>query len=55
MPLSLFKGISMLCVSPKGFEPPSLVPETKILSIELRRQFGEDRNSIAESHTNNLN
>lgn len=37
-------------VSPKGFEPPSLVPETKILSIELRRHFGEYRNSIVHNH-----
>lgn len=26
-------------VLPKGFEPLSLVPETNILSIELRKQF----------------
>ena len=37
------EGISLLKfplskVLPKGFEPPSLVPETKILSIELRKQ-----------------
>jgi hypothetical protein len=37
-----FESLSRM-VSPKGFEPPSLVPETKILSIELRRQSGEDK------------
>jgi hypothetical protein len=31
-------------VSPKGFEPPSSEPESEILSIELRRQWGKDRN-----------
>lgn len=32
-------------VSPKGFEPPSSEPESDILSIELRRQCGKDRDS----------
>jgi hypothetical protein len=29
-------------VLPKGFEPLSMVPETIILSIELREQCGKD-------------
>lgn len=33
-------------VSLKGFEPPSLVPETKILSIELQGHFGKYINLI---------
>lgn len=39
----------MYYVSPKGFEPPSLVPETKILSIELRRRFRKYINLIGYS------
>lgn len=33
-----YKALKIANVLPKGFEPLSLVPETNILSIELRKQ-----------------